>query len=119
MSSVPSVVNLRNMKPIDFRNATFADLGCRIAGQRASALEAWRVHGPATTAELAQRSGLSILTLRPRTTELVQLGYVVLCDQQPAGHEGLYRVRSEEELAAWFTAQQAAAQPAEIQATLL
>jgi hypothetical protein len=107
------------MKPVDFRNATFAELAGRIAGQRASALEAWRQHGPATTAELAERSGLSILTLRPRTTELVQLGYVTLCEAQPAGHEGVYRVRTDEELAAWFTAQQAAAQPVEVQTTLL
>lgn len=107
------------MKPIDFRNATFAEIAGRIAGQRASALEAWRVHGPATTAQLAERSGLSILTLRPRTTELVQLGYVVLCEAQPAGHEGVYRVRTDEELAAWFATQQAAARGVETQTAFL
>jgi hypothetical protein len=105
------------MKPIDFRNATFADVRNRIIGQRYSVLEAWRVHGPGTTAELAARSGLSILTLRPRTTELVQLGYVMLCEEQRPGHEGTYRVRTDDELVTWLTQRQAIARGEGVQTT--
>lgn len=97
------------MKPIDFRNATFADLQERLTAQRAQVLEAWRTQGGCTTAELANRAGLPLLTLRPRTTELVQLGYVMLAEAGKQGHEGTYRVRTEAELAAWFAAQQAEA----------
>lgn len=107
------------MKPIDLRNATFADLQGRIAGQRAAVLEAWRVHGPATTAELSRLSGISILTLRPRTTELVQLGYVVLSAEGKHAHEGVYRIRTEAELAEWFAAVQASARGVETQTTFL
>jgi len=107
------------MKPIDLRNATFADLQGRIAGQRAAVLEAWRVHGPGTTAEVAARAGLSILTFRPRTTELVQLGYVMLSEAGKHAHEGVYRVRTDEELAAWFAAQKAAAEGVETQTAFL
>lgn len=68
------------MKPIDYRNATYHDLLQTVAGKREETLRAWRTHGPCTTEALAERSGLSILTLRPRTTELCQLGFVVLAD---------------------------------------
>lgn len=68
------------MKPVDYRNATFHDLLKTVSGKREETLRAWRDHGPCTTEELADRSGLSILTLRPRTTELYQLGFVMLAD---------------------------------------
>ena len=97
------------MKPIDYRNATFAQLQERLVGQRAAVLEAWRMHGPGTTEEVAQRAGISILTFRPRTTELGQLGFIVLTDAQPAKGEGTYRVRSQPELARWFREQQSIA----------
>jgi hypothetical protein len=89
------------MKPIDFRMATFDDLQLRIAGGRAEVLAAWRKHGTCTTQELAELSGISILTLRPRTTELFQLGFVCLADHQPAKGEGIYRARTDAEIIAW------------------
>ena len=90
------------MTPIDYRNETFAAVQSRISGQRAAVLSAWLKHGPATTAELAERSGLSILTLRPRTTELCELGFVRLADVQKAKGEGTYTAVSAGEAAAHF-----------------
>ena len=89
------------MKPVDYRNETFAGIKGRLFGQRLAVYEAWKQFGPCTTAQLAERSGLSILTLRPRTTELFQLG-LVICT---GGHsEGIYRAASEFEARAAFDA---------------
>jgi hypothetical protein len=94
------------MKPIDFRNATFADLEARLPGLRWAVLEAWRKHGPATTAEIAERSGINVLNVRPRTNELHhQLGYLCLHEQQPVPGEATYRVRTHAEHMAWLTLQ--------------
>jgi hypothetical protein len=97
------------MKPVDFRNATFADLRDRLAGQRALTLNAWRMHGPGTTQEVADRAGVPILSFRPRSTELFQLGFIRLADAQPAKGEGVYQVRTPDEHAAWFAGEQTAA----------
>ena len=108
------------MDPVDFRNATFASLQAKLAGQRAAVLQAWRMHGPGTTAEVCARAGLSILTFRPRTTELFQLGFLQLSDtptnRQSAianrkSHEGVYRVRTPDEQRTWFADHQIAARP--------
>lgn len=76
------------MKPIDFRNATWNEVLETLTGRRLAAYEAWQRFGPGTTHEVAERSGMSVLTLRPRTTELYQLGFVSLCGSE--GKEGLY-----------------------------
>lgn len=68
------------MRALDYRNATYHDLLQSLSGKREETLRAWRTHGPCTTEALAERSGLSILSLRPRTTELCQMGFVVLAD---------------------------------------
>jgi hypothetical protein len=99
------------MKPIDFRLATFADLKSRLAGGRAIVLGAWLTHGPGTTAEVCARSGLSILSFRPRSTELFQLGFICLADRQPSKGEGVYRVRQDDELITWCAQERQAATP--------
>lgn len=104
------------MKPIDYRNATFAEIRDRIAGDRARVLEAWRVHGPCTTEDLAARSGIPILTLRPRTTELRQLGFVILAAGK--GHSGVYRSATADEALAFFHEQQGAAHGRPVQQSL-
>lgn len=99
------------MKPIDYRNATFAELQGRISGQREVTLQAWQQHGPCTTEQLAEKSGLSILTLRPRTTELYQMGFIRVVGDGPCadGHRpakgGMYRACTPNETAAHFAAQ--------------
>ena len=97
------------MIPLDFRNATFADLQARLHGQRSIVLRAWQRHGPGTTAQVASRAGMSILSFRPRSTELFQLGYICLADQQPAKGEGIYRAREYPEVVVWFDARRDAA----------
>ena len=98
------------MTPINFRAATFADLQERLYGQRAAVFAAWKKYGPCTTQQLAASSGLSILSLRPRTTELFQLGYICLADEQQAWAAGVYRAREYPELVTWFDARHDAAQ---------
>ncbi len=86
------------MNSVDFRDLTFADLKARgLEGLRGRVLAAWSLHGPCTTRALAEKSGLSILSLRPRTTELLELGLVRLAEVQPVKGEGTYRAATEGE----------------------
>jgi hypothetical protein len=106
------------MKPIDYRNETFAQVYARVEGSRAEVLAAWCAHGPCTTKELAERSGLSLLSLRPRTTELYQAGFVICMEElapsasclppSPSG-EARYRAASPAEAASHFRRSQIAA----------
>ena len=77
------------MKPVDFRNETFSEISDRVEGDRADVLDGLRAHGPCTTRQLAERMGWDILNVRPRVTELVQLGAAEICGAH--GHEGEYR----------------------------
>ena len=95
------------MKPIDYRNATFADVQKRIDSGRETVLEAWRKHGPMTTTALAAASGISILSLRPRTTELFQWGFVVLVGGDKRA--GIYRAATPAETLQHFREHQAKA----------
>lgn len=88
------------MKPVDFRNATFDSLAALITGQRQRVFDAWGKHGPCTTRDLAARSGIDLLNVRPRTNELVLLGFVRLHERQPTKGEGTYRVATPEEFRA-------------------
>lgn len=91
------------MNPIDFRDITFGELKARgLEGLRGRVLAAWVEHGPCTTRELAARSSIELLTLRPRTTELVELGLVRLADHQPVKGEGTYRAATESEAFAFL-----------------
>lgn len=76
------------MTPLDLRNETWESLQARVIGARRTVLNAWRNLGRGTTRDLSARAAISILQVRPRTTELVQLGLVRLVDQ--IGHEGVY-----------------------------
>ena len=92
------------MKTTDFRNATFAGLRRDMNESLEAVYKAWVKHGPGTTRQIATLSEIDILTLRPRTTDLTKTGLVVLAadkDQQ-AGHEGVYRARTQEEWDTWF-----------------
>lgn len=106
------------MDPIDYRNTTFAELKEKLTSLRALTYAAWIQHGPCTTEELAARSGLNLLTLRPRTTELYQMGFVELASdipqsanphsaiQTPKSSGGIYRARSELEAQIVFVRRQ-------------
>jgi predicted transcriptional regulator len=79
------------MQPIDYRNETWEDVQKRVEGLRRAVYYALRQHGPCTTRELAQKSGIDLLTVRPRVTELHQIGFVELASPEPGAGEGQYQ----------------------------
>ncbi len=88
------------MKPIDHRNATWAEICDHLAGRRLAVYSELARLGPCTTRELAFRSGMDILTVRPRVTELYQLGFAVLVQPEnpkKPGNEGVYEALSAEQ----------------------
>lgn len=80
------------MKPIDYRNETWEDVRARVDRLRLTVYYALERTGACTTRELATRSGIDILTVRPRVTELYQLGLVELVNPEAGGGEGIYQV---------------------------
>lgn len=63
------------MKAVDCRADTWETVLKRVNGIRMEVYRLLRQHGPCTTRDLALKSGtLSVLTIRPRMTELCQLG---------------------------------------------
>src|SRR5947209_4551709 len=108
------------MMAIDYRNETFEQIRGRCDGLRRQVYEAWQKFGPGTTRYVATLARMDLLTFRPRTTELVQLGLVCLDDSSstvpspsprpsPQGrgrreriaHEGVYRARLLHEWESW------------------
>ena len=83
------------MTTLDLRNATWDQIRATLRGRRVAAYEAWKLWGPGTTHDVAERSGMSILALRPRTTELMKLGFVDLIESA-GGHEGIYAAVNED-----------------------
>jgi hypothetical protein len=79
---------------------------------RKACYEAWVVYGPGTTREVAAKAGIDLLTFRPRSTELLQVGLLIIDSElsspsprpsppgerggmgrsERASHEGVYRV---------------------------
>lgn len=78
------------MKAIDYRNATWASMQASLSGIREQVYHAFEKHGPGTTREISIKAGISILTLRPRTTELVQLGFIEVLGGSDDGREAVY-----------------------------
>lgn len=81
------------MSPVDIRNENFDSLRASLDERRRSVLCDLAQHGPCTTRQLAERSRRDILSVRPRVTELCQLGLVVL--EHCVGREGVYSVRNQ------------------------
>ena len=78
------------MNPVDFSRSTYAQIEQALGALRVHVWNGLKQHGPCTTAELATRMEMSVLTVRPRVTELVQLGLARLVPTQHRGHEGVY-----------------------------
>ena len=80
------------MKPSDFRNATWETIQEQIEGQRHAVYAAWQQYGPGTTRAVAAAAQIDLLTFRPRSTELFQLGLLRLVETKHDGHlhEGRY-----------------------------
>ena len=85
------------MQPTQIRDLNWQQLQGRVSGLRATVHEQLRLHGPCTTRQLAAKAGLDILTVRPRVTELVELGFAECTGRD--GGEGIYRARSFQEAA--------------------
>lgn len=63
-------------------------------------MHVWRMFilcGPSTTRQVAEKMGVEVLKVRPRCTELLQLGLLVEVPSEPGQREGIYRALSEEE----------------------
>lgn len=90
------------MKPIEARNATWADIQGRLEGDRRAVYAALNCQEGLTTRDLAREMGWDPFSVRPRVTELCQLGLAVCVGRRR--REGLYcRV----EMEAWLRAQAA------------
>lgn len=95
------------MRTIDYRNTTWQQLQGSLHGRLLEVLRAWKQHGAMTTRQLAEQSGIDLLNVRPRTTDLVQLGLVRALDVP--GSEGVYEALSDEEAMRLFAVEQAKA----------
>lgn len=104
------------MNPADIRDLNWQQLRERVSGLRAEVHFALQREGPCTTRQLAEKTGLDLLTVRPRVTELVALGFAE-CTGRAAG-EGIYRARSYDEALANFNEQQALARGTGVQLAL-
>ena len=91
------------MKPIDIRDANWATLRQSLQGRLAAVYQAWLDLGPATTRQLAEHSGIDILNVRPRTTDLCALGLVHCIDGWDG--EGIYAARPQGEWERWCASQ--------------
>ena len=91
-----------SLTPSSIRDQNFHGLRWGLDRRRGEVYEAWVAHGPGTTRQVAEKSGLDLLALRPRTTELYQLGLLELVDRDR--HEGVYQARTELGWQAWAEA---------------
>jgi predicted transcriptional regulator len=89
------------MKPTIARDLTRANLAEFLDGDRERVYRALQQHGPATTRELANRSGIDLLNVRPRITDLVDVGLATCIGRTRANGtaravEGIYQAISTE-----------------------
>lgn len=86
------------MKTIDIKRANFSEIFAQVEGLRALCWFALGKYGPGTTRQIADWTGLDLLTVRPRVTELCDLGFAYLSGR--VGREGVYAARDYAEAAA-------------------
>lgn len=112
------------MKPIDYRDATWEAIRENVSGLREAVWRAFAEWGPGTTRFISEKSGIDILTLRPRATELYQLGFLKLHEesavksQEGQGHEGIYAACTADEALATFHARVKAARDPQLEFAL-
>ena len=97
------------MKPVDFSLQTFAEIKAHLNESCARVHRAWLAHGPGTTREIAAKAEIDILTFRPRSTDLFQMGALALVDKE--GTQGIYRARNFDEWEHFVAAQRLPANP--------
>ena len=92
--------------PADIRDDNFRRIEAKLTGDRLRVHRALLLYGPCTTMALAARSGITIFSVRPRVTELCDLGLAELHGR--AGREGIYRALTCEEAQRRYHAAQTA-----------
>lgn len=92
------------MNPMDIRDLVWADIQGRLEGDRAAVYRNLLFFGASTTRALATRMGMDAFSVRPRVTELCQLGLARL--QQRSGREGVYEAVPLEEARGLFDRRQ-------------
>lgn len=116
ISHLPSPISATR-SGAQIRDQNFEQLRERLAGLRGVVYSALRQHGPCTTRQLAARSGLDILTVRPRVTELLSLDFAECVDR--ADNEGVYRALSHDEARVRIAEREAIARGEGVQMALL
>jgi hypothetical protein len=101
------------MRPIDYRNETFEMIKARgLIDKRLEVFKAFLRYGPGTTREVSARATIDILNLRPRATELYQLGFLDLVEDPSSKartREGIYCALSDEQAGRKFETNRRAA----------
>jgi len=77
------------LTPEQIRDARWAEIEQLVSGQRELVYIGLTAYGPLTTSQLATRMDRSVLSVRPRVSELYDLGLVDLVGKE--GHEGIYQ----------------------------
>lgn len=77
------------MKTTDPRDMTWDEIRDHLAGPRALIWTWLRANGPATTSRIAEAAHISILSVRPRVSELAVLGFAECIARE--GREGVYQ----------------------------
>ncbi len=101
----------------EIRDLNWQQLRERVSGLRAIVHAELQRHGPCTTRQLAERCGIDLLTVRPRVTELEQLGFAG-CTGREKG-EGVYRAFNYDESIRLFHERQAIARGEGVQTSFL
>ena len=76
------------MTSAEIRNDQWRKIQKRLSGDCLKVHRAFQTHGPATTLDLASCAEISPWSVRPRTTQLLQMGLVQLVGRQD--REGVY-----------------------------
>jgi hypothetical protein len=77
------------MKSTEARDLTWQDIRGKMAGTR-EVIHAWLLsHGPATTEGISLGTGIGLLTVRPRVSELCAWGFAKCIGREK--HEGIYQ----------------------------
>lgn len=85
----------KRLTSLDVRDQNFLSLRDSLDENRREVLCDLAAHGPCTTRQLADATRRDILSIRPRVTELLQLGLVILHGRTEG--QGIYRIADQSE----------------------
>ena len=90
------------MKATDIRNENFESMRGSLERDTLQVYQAWVAYGPATTMQLALASGIPLLNVRPRTSDLMNdCGLVRLVRRE--GRHGVYEAVEQSAWDEWRT----------------